>query len=172
MSCGHNRRSAVIQDPLHVVRIAASGNPIQVGCRCLPKHDASEGFRIKTHVFGDQWPNFSWSEVETRVGSVRRRRQTNKELGGGIASFLDDFHPLVEVEARIAGTIDEVPSGTAVRVVELNPNKIEGRILNCITQLWVRNGALGRTGDIELPLGVMRKVPAKTVDHRSITWNG
>lgn len=96
--------------------------------------------------------------------------QSDQEFCCRISAFLDDGYPVIIIEPGIPISLDEVPSRAAICIVELDPDEIEYRIGNSLTQLWIRYGTLGCSRDIKGPGGFFRKAFSKTVDHGCIPY--
>jgi hypothetical protein len=141
---------------------------IVVTSGCLPKHYTAEGVGILLNVGFDKWLGLLWGQVEASVSGSLRCRKTDEKLRIGVGAVLNDTDPVIEVE--FAGLIDPVSSRAALGVVPLDPDEVEVRVGNGITELGVGKGALRSTGDVELATRDLVKVPAQTVDHGGVSY--
>lgn len=125
---------------------------------------------VLVHVSFDKGLHLLRGQVESSISGILGCGKTDEELGVGIGALLDDTDPVIEVE--LAGAVDPVRSRATPGVVPLNPDEIEVRVSNSVAELRIGNRALGSTGDVVGLLGALGEVPAQTIDHGSVTWNG
>lgn len=141
---GRGLRTVPVKDRLHVVRIGPTVDDIVVRRSCLPEHNTTESLGVLVRVLGNQGLNLGRVQVESLNGHVRAGRQTDKELRIRVSAVLDDIHPFVEVEPRVAIALDKVPSRASFSIVELDPDEIERSVGNGVAQLSIGNRTLGR----------------------------
>lgn len=143
-----------------MVRIGPAMNDVPIRGRCIPGHDTAKGLRILLHVMGHQRPNLGRGYIPR--SRKRIAGEANVKLSRRIGTLLDNLHPLVIIEAI---AMAELISTAGRVVIELNPNKIERSIRNCIAELNVRGRALGCTRNIEPLVRVVGETLTQSIDH-------
>ena len=146
------------------------------GRRSIIHHDTAKRLRVLGHILPDQRLDFLRGEVERHGRRDAAARQSNIELGVGVAAVLDDAGPVVVVEAREVivasanNTIDVVTSGALVSVVELNPDEVKHTLRNGGTEVRIRDLALGRRREVELSFGHCLEVLPQALGHDGETY--
>lgn len=138
---GQGRRglaSADVQNVLHVGSVGLLVHDVTVGEGRFPQHDASERRGVLGHVIADK--HLRSQRIDVVVVTVTGSgNQTDEQLGIGTLTLAKRSNPGIVVEA------EDVVGRAAGIVVELHPDEIEHRVLDCVAQLRIRVRTLRRS---------------------------
>lgn len=148
---------ALVQYAAHVLGISATAITHQITGPRIPEHHASKA--TMRFIGVDERRQLGRRNVRLRVrhGSLRSGEEAHEDLGALAGPRADLLAPRIVIDVGV---------GRAGRVVvELDPEHVEGGVVDQIAHVGLGHEALRRAGDLVLFLRVLREERAQLVDH-------